>query len=79
MLHKLITKYGLDVDDVRFTGNGEIIMYEENIKILLGTGDGIEDKMVDLGSILANLDGKKGTLDMRDFTREKGSASFKKE
>ncbi len=78
-LTQLITKYQLRVDDIRFTSNDEIIIYEGDIKILLGKGEDIEEKMVDLGSILGELKDKKGTLDLREFTREKGSASFKKE
>lgn len=78
-LTQLITKYKLRVDDIRFTSNDEIIIYEGDIKILLGKGEDIEEKMVDLGSILTELKDKKGTLDLREFTREKGSASFKKE
>ncbi len=76
---QLITKYELVVDDVRFTKNGEVILYSNDIKVLLGDGSNIEEKMVDLGRILERLDGKKGTLDMKDFTREKGNASFKPE
>lgn len=76
---QLITKYSLLVDDVRFTTDGEVILYSGDIKVLLGDGSNIEEKMVDLGNILERLEGKKGTLDMKDFTRDKGNASFKPE
>lgn len=76
---QLITKYELQVDDVRFTATDEVIIYFDGIKVLMGTGENIQEKMVDLGSILESLGDKKGTLDMREFTREKGNASFQPE
>lgn len=74
---QLITKYALAVDDVRFTANDEVILYCGDVKVLLGDGTNIEEKMVDLGSILESLGNQRGTLDMKDFTREKGNASFR--
>lgn len=74
---QLIAKYELKVDDIRFTTNDEVILYCGDIKVLLGDGSNIEEKMVDLGSILESLGDKKGTLDMKDFTKEKENASFK--
>lgn len=74
---QLITKYGLTVDDVRFTGNDEVILYCGGIKVLLGDGTNIEEKMADLGNILESLGDQTGTLDMKDFTKEKGNASFR--
>lgn len=76
---QLIEQYELSIDDIHFTGDDEIIMNYQNIKILLGKGEDIEDKLIDLGSILEKLKGKKGTLNMKDFTVEKGNASFKEE
>lgn len=76
---QLITKYELAVDDVRFTANDEVILYCGDIKVLLGDGTNIEEKMADLGNILESLGNKRGTLDMKDFTREKGNASFRED
>lgn len=74
---QLITKYGLAVDDVRFTANDEVILYCGHVKVLLGDGSNIEEKMADLGNILESLGDKTGTLDMKEFTKEKGNASFR--
>lgn len=76
---QLITKYGLLVDDVRFTSNDEMILYSGDIRVLLGDGSNIEEKMVDLGNMLDRLEGKKGALHMENFTRDKGNASFEPE
>lgn len=76
---QLITKYELAVDDVKFTANDEVILYSGDIKVLLGDGTNIEEKMADLGNILESLGNKRGTLDMKDFTREKGNASFRED
>lgn len=76
---QLITKYKLSVDDVRFTANNEVILYCGDIKVLFGDGTNIEEKMADLGNIVESLGNKRGTLDMKDFTREKGNASFRED
>lgn len=76
---QLISKYELEIDGIRFTSEDEIILYYKDIKVLLGDGSNIEEKIVDLGSILESLEGKAGTLDMRDFTKEKGNAKFRSE
>ncbi len=76
---QLLDKYQLNITGVEFTENGEILLYEEDIKIELGKGDNVEEQFVDLGNILSKLEGRKGTLDMSDFTTENGKATFKLE
>lgn len=52
-------------------------MYKDKIKIELGSGTGLEDKLMNLESILAKLEGKSGTLDLTDYTAGTGNAIFK--
>lgn len=78
-LTQLIQKYGILIDGVRFNSDEEIILYHSDIKIQLGKGDNLEEQMRDLNSILAGIEGKKGTLNMKDFSSEKGNATFKSE
>lgn len=76
-LTQLLQKYDLQVDDVRFTSQNEIVLYYQEIKILLGDGSNLEEQISELGNILQSIDGKSGTLYMKDYTIEKGEVVFR--
>lgn len=76
-LTQLINKYELKIDSIKFTSEGEIVMGYQSIRIELGDGSNLEEQLVDLNKILQGLEGKKGTLNMRDFDSASGKASFK--
>ncbi len=57
---QLIDKNKLLIDEIRFNNDNEIILYKDKIKIELGSGFGLEDKLMNLESILlSKLEGKK--------------------
>lgn len=74
---QLIEKNQLIIDEIRFNTEHEIILYKDDIKIELGGSKNLEDKLMNLDSILSQIQGKKGTLDMRDYNAENGNAIFK--
>lgn len=74
---QLINKYKLSIDSIQFTSEDEIVMRYQAIRIELGDGSNIEQQLIDLGEILAGLEGKEGTLDLKDFDTAVGTASFK--
>lgn len=74
---QLINKFDLSIDSIQFTSEDEIIMKYESIRIELGDGSNIEQQLIDLGEMLAGLEGKEGTLDLKDFDTAVGTASFK--
>ncbi len=76
-LTQLLNKHDLTVDYIRFTLENEIVMGYQDITIELGDGSNLEEQLIDLNKILAELEGKKGTLDMKDFDSLSGKASFK--
>ncbi len=76
-LTQLLQKYNLQIDDIRFTSNDEIILYHQNIRILLGNGSNIEEQISELGNILQSIEGKSGTLYMKDYSIEKGDVVFR--
>lgn len=76
-LTQLLQKYNLPVDDIRFTSQNEIILYYQDIKILLGDGSNVEEQISELGNILQSIEGKSGTLYMKDYTIEKGDVVFR--
>lgn len=74
---QLIEKNDLIIDEIRFDNKEEIILRKDDIKIQLGSESNIEDKLMNLSSILDNLKGKKGTLDMTNYNAKEGNAIFK--
>ncbi len=74
---QLIEKNDLIINEIRFNGDEEIILRKDNIKIQLGQGTNLEDKLMNLGSILGELQGKTGTLDMSNYDANDGNAIFK--
>lgn len=74
---QLINKYKLSIDSIQFTSENEIVMQYQAIRIELGDGSNVEQQLFDLGEILAGLEGKEGTLDLKDFDTAVGTASFK--
>ena len=76
-LTQLINKYELRIDSIKFNSEDEIVLTYDAIKIELGKGDLLEEQLTDLKQILEGLEGKEGTLDMKDFDTTSGKASFK--
>lgn len=74
---QLIEKYNLDIDGIKFTASNELVLTHDKITIELGEGEYLELQMMNLGSILEGLEGKEGTLNMKDFDSEDATASFK--
>jgi cell division septal protein FtsQ len=74
---QLIDKNELLIDEIRFNSSEEILLYKDDIKIELGDGTNLEDKLMNLDSILEKIQGKKGTLDLKDYTAANGNAIFK--
>ena len=74
---QLIEKYQLDIDGIKFTASNELVLTHDKITIELGEGEYLEIQMMNLGSILKGLEGKEGTLNMKDFDSDDATASFK--
>ncbi|MDE5873138.1 MAG: FtsQ-type POTRA domain-containing protein [Lachnospiraceae bacterium] len=73
---QLIEKYKLDIDDIKFTAENEMVLMHGNITIELGEGEYLAVQMMNLGSILNRLSGMEGTLHMKDFDSDNATASF---
>ncbi|SEQ46255.1 cell division protein FtsQ [Lachnospiraceae bacterium NE2001] len=76
---QLLEKYELEIQGIRFTADGEIVLTHDNIEIELGDGSNIAVQLMNLGSILEaeGLEGKTGTLYMKDYSQDNPIASFK--
>lgn len=64
---QLLAKYGMVADKIFFGSGKEITLYFGQAKVLLGTDENIDEKMMQLVYILPEMEGKSGTLDMRNF------------
>lgn len=67
-LTRLIHKYEIDIDTIHFQSNNEVVLYSDKIKILLGKKDMYDEQIAELKNMLPNIEGKKGTLHMENFT-----------
>ena len=76
---QLVDKYDLVIQGIQFSADGEIILYHDNIEIQLGDGSNLAVQLMNLGSILESegLEGKAGTLYMKDYSLDNPIASFK--
>lgn len=76
-LTQLLQKYQIPAENVQFTSQKEIVLYYRNIKILLGDGSNVEEQISGLENILKSIEGKSGTLYMKDYSIEKGDVIFR--
>lgn len=77
---KLLQKYELTSDKIYFNSSGGITLYFGEVRVLLGNDAAtLEDKLMLLASLLPNLEGKSGTLQMQTYDADGGKYVFKPE
>ena len=74
---QLVEKYDLDISGIEFTVDGEVVLRHDNIEIELGEGKNLPIQLMNLGSILKEIEGKNGVLYMKEFDSDNSTASFK--
>ena len=67
---KLLTKYDLDPDEIRFGAGGELFRQLGDVKVALGTGENLDEKISRLKQLEGDLKDKSGTLHMENYTDE---------
>ena len=67
---KLLTKYDLDPDEIRFGAGGELFLQLGGVKVALGTGENLDEKISRLKQLEGDLKDKSGTLHMENYTDE---------
>ena len=73
---KLLAKYELNADKIYFASESEIILFFDNIKVILGDAVSLEEKIMNLPTFLVSLEGKSGTLNLENYTRESDMVIF---
>ena len=76
---KLLTKYEINADKIYFRSGGEIVLFFEDIKVALGKAQHLEDKIMAIPTFLKELEGKKGTLRLENYSEEEKMTVFEAE
>jgi cell division protein FtsQ len=72
-------KYNLNVDKVYFDSSYSVILYMNDIKVILGDADNCTDKLYALKQMSDKLVDMKGTLYLENYNGDSKSIIFKKE
>lgn len=67
---QLLTKYDLNPDEIRFGGEDELFLQMGDVKVALGKGEHLDEKIARLKQLEADLADKSGTLHMEAYTDE---------
>lgn len=73
---QLVNKYELSADRIHFGSDGTLTLYFEKVKVALGSGENLDEKVMKLQYMLPELTGKSGTLRMENYTEETKNISF---
>ena len=78
-LTQILSIYDLSVDKIQYNTLGEATLYMGEIEVILGSNEGLNGKIAELGDMLPQLEGKSGILylDNYDETRTNPMYTFK--
>ena len=66
-------------DKIQFDENYAVTLGYGTVKVNIGKLENLDEKLMQLPSILPSLDGESGTLELQNYTIDKKSITFKKE
>lgn len=69
-LTRLMEKNGIEVEKISFSSDYQVTLYCGTLEVLLGKRDSYDEQMNALKGILAAANGRSGTLDMRNYSKE---------
>lgn len=73
---QLVNKYSLSADRIYFGGDGSLTLYFGEVRAALGSDENLDEKIMKLQYMLPELEGKKGTLRMENYTEDTKNISF---
>lgn len=73
---QMLDKYSLSVDKIYFSPDYQVTLIFGEAKVAMGDSNDIDEKINALQSLMPDLEGKKGTLDMREYTEDTKMISF---
>lgn len=74
-----LEKYSMSADRIYFDADYRVTLMFGEAKVSLGDDGYMEEKIMKLQYILPSLSGKKGTLDMREYSEDTKSYSFEQD
>lgn len=74
-----LAKYSLTADRIYFDSTYQVTLSFGDAKVALGENVDIDEKIMLLQSLLPNLVGKSGTLDMREYSEDTKTYSFEQD
>jgi cell division protein FtsQ len=76
---KLLNKYDILCDKIQFDSDYSVTLGYGDVKVNVGDLDNLDEKLMQLPSILPSLEGEKGTLDLQNYSSDKKTISFQRE
>lgn len=76
---KLLNKYNVLCDKMQFDSNFNVILGYNSVKVKIGPLVNLDEKLMQLPQILPSLEGKRGTLDLQNYTSDRKSITFEEE
>ena len=67
---RLIQNKNIVVNEIEFSSNYEVTLYLDNVTVLLGKRTNYDEQINALKGILDSLQGRTGTVDMRNYSKE---------
>lgn len=77
-LTQLVARNNIPAEEIYFDDMGNITLYYDKISVLLGPAVNIEQKLMQLGGIIGELEGRCGELDLTNFDENTKVFSFHK-
>lgn len=74
---RLIEQNDIIINEISFNANYEVTLYLDNVTVMLGKRTSYDEAINALAGILVSIQGKNGTLDMRNYSRENGDVILK--
>lgn len=76
-LTRLVEQNGISIQEISFDSGYEVTLYLEHLTVLLGKRTSYDEVLNALSGILESIPGRKGTLDMRNYSHENGEVILK--
>lgn len=76
---QLLNKYELMADKIFFDSSYDLTLFFGEVRVMLGSNSDIDQKIIRLKNILPELEGKKGTLQMENYTEDTKNITFQQE
>lgn len=74
---QFIYKNNIQIDKIYYDEEQNLMLARDGINVRIGGLDNLEGKLMNLESVLQSLKGKKGTLDMSNYSSSNGNVIFK--